>query len=55
MKTIANLIVLVSMFMSQFSGPITSQSAAATSTPTATLSPTATATIPGDWKQQLQL
>ena len=47
MKTIANLIVLVSLFMSQFSGPYTSQSAASKSTPTTTLSPTATATIPG--------
>jgi hypothetical protein len=51
MKTIANLIVMASMFFGQFNGPYTTQSIAAKSTPTATQSPvataTSTATVPG--------
>lgn len=45
MKTIANLVVLVSLFIGQFNGPYTSRSSASLSTPTATQSPTAT--VPG--------
>ena len=41
MKTIANLVVLVSLFFGQFNGPYTSQSSASIGTPTAT------APIPG--------